>query len=149
MSLAGILVVGPLSDLIGNKTPIAFTFLLRFILFFLILKYQNLGSFYVFSLGFGFTLLITAPLNATLMGRLYGFSHLGLISGFVSTVHHLGGGFWAFMGGSIFDRTGSYRLVFILSAIMALVAALSAMLIEERRHSVVVRHGEGREIPRP
>lgn len=149
MSLAGILVVGPLSDLIGNKTPIAFTFLLRFILFFLILKYQNLGSFYVFSLGFGFTLLITAPLNATLMGRLYGFSHLGLISGFISTVHHLGGGFWAFMGGSIFDRTGSYRLVFILSAIMALVAALSAMLIEERRHSVVVRHREGRETPRP
>ncbi len=149
MSLAGILVVGPLSDLIGNKTPIAFTFLLRFILFFLILKYQNLGSFYVFSLGFGVTLLITAPLNATLMGRLYGFSHLGLISGFISTVHHLGGGFWAFMGGSIFDRTGSYRLVFILSAIMALVAALSAMLIEERSHSVVARNREGRETPRP
>lgn len=137
MSLAGILVVGPASDLIGNKIPIALTFLLRFMLFLLILKHQNLASFYVFALAFGFTLLITAPLNATLMGRLYGFSHVGLITGFITTIHHLGGGFWAYMGGLTFDRTGSYRLAFILSAIMALVAVVSTMLITERRHQVI------------
>lgn len=136
MSLAGILVAGPVSDLIGNKIPIALTFVLRFILFLLILRYQNLGFFYVFALAFGFTLLITAPLNATLVGKLYGFSHLGLITGFITTVHHLGGGFWAYMGGLIFDRTGSYGLAFILSAMMALVAVLSTILITERRHQV-------------
>jgi len=42
MSLAGIMVAGPASDLIGNKIPIALTFLLRVLLFLLILKYQNL-----------------------------------------------------------------------------------------------------------
>lgn len=137
MSLAGILVAGPVSDLIGNKIPITLTFVLRFILFLLIVKYQNLGSFYLFALTFGFTLLITAPLNATLVGRLYGVSHLGLITGFITTVHHLGGGFWAYMGGLIFDGTGSYRLAFILSAIMALVAVVSTVLIVERRHQVI------------
>lgn len=134
MSLAGILVAGPASDLIGNKIPIALTFLLRFAVFLLILKYQNLGAFYIFALIFGFTFLITAPLNPTLVGRLYGLSHVGLISGFITTVHHLGGGFGAYLGGLIFDHMGSYRLAFVLSAIMAMVAALSSMAIAERRH---------------
>ena len=137
MSLAGLLVAGPVSDLIGNKIPIALTFLVRFFLFLLILRYQTLGSFYVFALVFGFTLLITAPLTATLMGRLYGFSHVGLITGFITTVHHLGGGFWAYMGGVIFDRTGSYQLAFVLSAIMALVAFFSSIFIVEKKHRVV------------
>jgi len=134
MSLAGILVAGPASDLIGNKIPIALTFVLRFVVFLLILKYQNLTIFYVFALIFGFTFLITAPLTPTLVGRLYGLSHVGLISGFITTVHHLGGGLWAYLGGLIFDHMGSYQLAFVISAIMALIAALSSIAIAERRH---------------
>lgn len=103
-------------------------------LFLLILNYQSLASFYLFALSFGFTLLITAPLTPTLVGRLYGFSHVGLISGFITTVHHLGGGFWAYMGGLIFDQTGSYRLAFVVSAIMAFVAFVSSILIIEKRY---------------
>ena len=136
MSLPGILIAGPLSDRIGNKIPIILTFLMRFALFILILKFQGLVSFYVFACAFGFTLLITAPLNALLVGKLYGFSHVGLLSGFITTIHHLGGGFWAYLGGEIFDRTGSYELAFILSAIMALVAVLCTILIKEKRHEV-------------
>jgi MFS family permease len=137
MSLAGVLVAGPASDLIGHKIPLALTFLLRCLLFLLILKYQNLTSFYIFTLTFGFTFLITGPLTPTLIGRLYGLSHIGIIAGVTHTVHHLGGGFWAFMGGLIFDQTGSYHLAFILSAIMALVAVLSSILIIEKRHQTV------------
>lgn len=138
MSLAGILVAGPVSDMIGNKTPIALTFVLRCILFLLIVKHQSVGHFYAFSLGFGFTLLITAPLSATLMGRLFGFAHVGLITGFITTIHHLGGGFWAYVGGLTFDRTGSYRLVFTLSAAMALIAVFTTLLIAEKRHQVSI-----------
>jgi len=137
MSLAGILIAGPASDLIGNKIPIALTFVLRFLLFLLILKYQNLLSFYIFALAFGFTHLITAPLTPTLIGKLYGFSHVGLLSGFITTIHHLGGGFWAYAGGLIFDQKGSYRLTFILSAIMALVAVFNSIFIKEERHQAV------------
>jgi MFS family permease len=133
LSLGGILVAGPLSDLIGSKIPIALTFVLRFLLFLLILKYQNLASFYIFSLTFGFTLMVTAPLTPILVGKLYGFSHVGLISGFLVTVHHLGGGFWSYMGGLIFDRTGSYWLAFVLSALMALVAVFCTISVREKR----------------
>ncbi len=134
MALGGILIAGPASDLIGNKIPLALTFLIRFLSFLLILNYQTTVSFYVFSLIFGFTYLVTGTLITTTLGRLYGFLHIGLLSGFVTTVHHLGGGFWAYMGGFIFDRTGSYQLAFILSALMALIAFFCCILLKEKRH---------------
>ena len=92
LSLGGILVAGPASDLIGDKIPIALTFLVRVFAFLLVIAYQDLFSFYVFALVFGFTFLVTAPLTPTLVGRLYGFSHVGVLSGFITTIHHLGGG---------------------------------------------------------
>ena len=137
MSLAGILVAGPVSDMIGNKTPISLTFVIRFLLFVLILRSQNLVSFYIFACVFGFTLLITAPLNAILVGKLYGFSNVGLISGFITTIHHLGGGFLAYIAGEIFDRSGTYQSAFILSAVMALFAVFCTLFIKEKRHQVV------------
>jgi MFS family permease len=139
MALGGVLFAGPASDVIGNKIPLALTFLVRFLSFLLILNYQTTVSFYIFSLTFGFTYLITGTLIPTTMGRLYGFLHIGLLSGFVTTVHHLGGGFWAYMGGFIFDRTGSYRVAFILSALMALIALFCCIFLKEKRH-----HQEGR-----
>ena len=39
--------------------------------------------------------------------------------------------------GVIFDRTGSYQLAFVLSAIMALVAFFSSIFIVEKKHRVV------------
>jgi len=136
MSLGGILVAGPASDLIGNKIPIAATFVLRLLLFAMIIKYRNPISFYIFAGGFGFTFLITAPLTATLTGRLYGFAHVGLISGFITTIHHLGGGFWAYMGGLLFDKTGSYQITFVFSAILVVIALLCTMAVKEKRHVI-------------
>jgi len=134
MSLLGVLIAGPASDLIGNKIPMAIAFMIRFGAFLLILTYQDVASFYLFSILFGLTYLVTGPLATTLLGRLYGFSHIGLLSGFATTVHHIGGGFWAYLGGLIFDQTGSYRLAFICSAVLALIAIVCCILIREKRH---------------
>jgi predicted MFS family arabinose efflux permease len=136
LSLGGILIAGPASDRFGNRWPIALTFVLRLMLYILILIYPNKVNFYIFTLLFGFTFLITAPLTATLMGRLYGLSHVGLLSGFVTTVHHLAGGFWAYMGGLVFDKTGSYQLIFIVSAAMCLIAVACSVLIKDKRHVI-------------
>ncbi|MBN2401872.1 MAG: MFS transporter [Spirochaetes bacterium] len=133
LALAGILVAGPVSDIIGNKIPIAFTFLLRVLSFVLILYDRSLVSCYIFALVFGFTLLVTAPLSTTLVGRIYGFTHIGLITGFINTVHFLGGGLWTYVGGLIYDRTGNYDMAFILSAVMAFIALVSTLLIVEKK----------------
>ncbi|MBM4325180.1 MAG: MFS transporter [Deltaproteobacteria bacterium] len=134
MSLAGILVAGPAADRIGNKIPLVLTFALRFFLFLMVLQFKTVPSLYLFALLFGFTHLITAPLAPILIGKLYGVRSIGVLTGFVNTVHFLGGGFWAYIGGVIFDETGSYQLAFLLLAGMAAVAALCGLGILERRH---------------
>ncbi len=137
-SLFGVIVAGPVSDVIGNKLPILITFLIRALLFFIIINFQSTPMFYLFSLGFGFTLLITAVLNVTLVGKLYGFTNIGLLTGFITTVHHLGGGFLAYAGGIIFDVQHNYQLVFLIYAIMSLMAVLSCCFIREKRHELNV-----------
>jgi len=134
MSLAGILVAGPAADRIGNKIPIVLTFVLRFFLYLLVIQFKTLPSLYLFALLFGFTHLITAPLTPILIGNLYGVRSIGVLTGFVNTIHFLGGGFCAYIAGVIFDETGSYQLAFLLLAGMAAVAALCGLGIVERRH---------------
>lgn len=135
MGMAGLLVTGPLTDRFGNKLPAAATFALRFLIFGLILFSGTVFSFYVFALAFGFTMFITAPITTTLLARMYGLSHIGLISGVVTTVHHFSGGLWAYFGGAVFDRTGSYRPIFFAYACFSVLAFVCGLLIRERRHS--------------
>jgi len=134
LSLGGILTAGPAADALGNKLPIALTFLFRILLFALLYFLKNPVSFWVFSLGFGFTFLVTAPLTTTLLARLYGVGHLGFISGFITMAHTFGGGFWAYLGGVVFDRTGNYDLALAISAGLAALALLCTLLIREERH---------------
>jgi MFS family permease len=134
LSFAGILVVGPAADRIGSKVPIVLTFVLRFLLYLFILRYKNVPSLYTFALLFGFTHLITAPLTPMLIGRLYGFRQIGLLTGVVNTVHFFGGGIFTYVTGLIFDRTGSYQMAFIAAAVLAAIAAVCSAFIIQRRH---------------
>jgi MFS family permease len=135
LSMGGILLAGPAVDAIGNKIPIAATFALRIVLFVLLFGLKGPVSFWAFSLGFGFTFLVTALLTPTLVGRLYGVSHLGFISGFITTVHMFGGGLWTFLGGVIFDHSGNYDLALLISAGMSALALLCTFFIREKRHA--------------
>ena len=105
-----------------------------FVLFVLLFSFKEPASFWVFSLGFGFTFMVTALLTPTLVADLYGVTHLGLISGFITTIHMFGGGLWTFLGGVIFDRSGSYDLALLISAGMAALALVCTLFIKEERH---------------
>ena len=134
LSLAGVLLAGPAADAIGNKIPIAITFAFRVVLFGMLLTFKGAVPFWIFSLGFGFTLLVTAPLTPTLVGALYGVTHIGFISGFIVTAHMVGSGLWAYLGGLVFDKTGDYDLAFVVSAILAAVALACTLFIRDERH---------------
>ena len=134
LSLPGMLIAGPAAKRIGNKMPIAATFILRLALFIMLLFVKGPVPFWIFSLGFGLTLLVAAPLTTTLLSDLYGQRHLGFITGFVNTIHTVGGGLGAYLGGAVFDRTGDYNGAFIVSTAFALVAAVCSVLIREKRH---------------
>ena len=134
VSLGGVLLSGPASDAIGNKIPIAITFGLRIVLFVMLLQFKGAVPFWVFSLGMGFTLLVTAVLTPTLVSALYGVTHIGFISGFITTVHMVGGGAWSYLGGLVFDSSGDYDLALMISAVAAAVALGCTLFIRERRH---------------
>jgi predicted MFS family arabinose efflux permease len=136
LAMAGLLVTGPLVDRFGNKLPTVATFVLRLAIFILILFFQNAVAFYIFTLIFGFTMLITAPITTTLPAKLYGLSHIGLISGAITTVHHFSGGLWAYLGGVAFDRTGNYDLIFVVYAGFSAMAILCGLLIKEKKHHI-------------
>ncbi len=135
LSLVGVLATGPVVDRLGNKRPMVVTFLLRVGIFLMLCKYQSPLAYHLFAIIFGFTMLVTAPITTTLAGRLYGFTHLGAITGFITTVHHFSGGLWAWLGGVIYDRSGSYKPAFVLSALLAMTAMACAMLIKENKHT--------------
>ena len=137
MSLAGILIAGPAADLIGNKIVIILTFVMRVVLFIIVLKYKSVASLYVFALAFGFTHLITAPLTPMLVAKLYGVRHLGILTGVINTAHFLGAAFWPYVAGVIFDITGTYQLAFFFLAVMAAVAALAMFFLKEERHFIM------------
>lgn len=134
LGLIGVLLAGPAADTIGNKIPIALTFALRVALLLMVIWLQGAMPYWVLSLAFGFTLLITAPLTTTLVGALYGVTHIGFISGFINTVHMVGGGLWAYLGGVIYDCGGDYQLAFVVLGAMSAAAFFCALLIREERH---------------
>ena len=134
LAMGGVLLTGPAVDAIGNKIPIAVTFLLRVALFIALFVFKEPASFWVFSLGFGLTFLVTALLTPTLVADLYGVTHLGFISGFITTVHMFGGGLWTYLGGVLFDESGDYDLALVVSAVMSGVALICTLFIREKRH---------------
>jgi sugar phosphate permease len=137
MSLVGILIAGPAADWIGNKIPIVSSFVLRVFLYLLIYRYKSPGSLYAFALAFGFTHLMTGPLTPMLVAKMYGTGNLGVLTGFVNTIHFLGGAAAGYMGGVVFDKTGSYQAAILVSAAAAVVAIVCGLCIKEKRHEVV------------
>ncbi|MBN1320441.1 MAG: MFS transporter [Thermoleophilia bacterium] len=139
MGLFGVLLAGPAADAIGNKIPIAVTFGLRVVLFVMVFFLQGAVPFWLLALGFGLTVLVTAPLTTTLVAALYGVTHIGFISGFINTVHMVGGGLWSYLGGVIYDSSGDYRPAFVTMAAMSAAAFACTLLIREKRHLPTAR----------
>lgn len=134
MSLAGLLVVGPLADAWGCRRPIMITFAIRVAVFSLLFLSKATWSLYLFAFVFGFTHLITAPLTPVLVSKMYGNRHLGVITGLINTLHFLGGSLMAYLGGVLFDLSGDYQGALALMAVLSGSAVLWTFLIKEERH---------------
>ncbi|HSA90487.1 MAG TPA: MFS transporter [Burkholderiales bacterium] len=85
-----------------------------------------------FGVAMGFLWLGTVPLTNGIVAQIFGVRHLAMLSGFVFFSHQLGSfaGVWA--GGWLFDRTGSYDVVWIIAAALGVIAGLVNLPIDER-----------------
>ncbi len=132
MGLMGVLASGLLADAFGAVRPTVICFLVRIFIFGFIVVDQSTSAIFIFGLLYGFTFLITAPLTVVFVGNIFGVARLGTLAGSISMVHQIAGGFGAFIGAWIFDRSGSYDDAFLLMLALSVVAAALTPLVREK-----------------
>jgi predicted MFS family arabinose efflux permease len=128
LSIPGLLIFAAVSEKLGRKIPLFLTFVPRLVCFALLIFFDGRFWIYASALLFGFTLMALAPLGAALVGELYGFKHIGTLTGVIFWVHHLGGALGAYLGGFTYDLTRSYSMAFSFAMILALVALTSVSI---------------------
>ena len=82
------------------------------------------ASVVIFAAVMGLTWLGTVPLTSGLVAKVFGTRHLGSLFGVCFLSHQIGSFLGAWLGGFVFDMTGSYSLVWAATAAAGLLAAL-------------------------
>ena len=89
-------------------------------------------SVYLFSAVIGVLWLSTVPLTNGVIGGIFGVAYMSMLSGFVFFSHQIGSFIGVWLGGYLFDHTGSYQVVWLISIGLGIFAALVNLPIEER-----------------
>lgn len=85
----------------------------------------------VFAAVMGLTFLSTVPPTAGLVAKFFGVGNMATLFGVVMLTHQLGGFLGAYLGGKVFDATGSYNWIWYTDIALALGAALIHLPIQE------------------
>lgn len=89
-------------------------------------------SAYAFGMAMGFLWLSTVPLTNGTVATLFGVRNLSMLGGVVFLFHQLGSFVGGWLGGWMFDRTGSYDLVWQIAILLSLLAALLNAPVREQ-----------------
>ncbi len=90
------------------------------------------SSVYVFAATIGFLWLGTVPLTNGLIAQVFGVQYLSTLGGSAFFFHQMGSFMGVWLAGYLFDASGSYNLMWILTIAMGVVAALLNLPIDER-----------------
>ena len=85
----------------------------------------------IFAAVMGVTFLSTVPPTAGLVAKFFGLGNMATLFGLVMLSHQVGGFLGAWLGGRIFEATGSYDIVWLIDAALAIGAALVHLPIRE------------------
>jgi MFS family permease len=88
---------------------------------------------YVFGAVIGFLWLGTVPLTSGLIAQIFGVRYLSTLSGIAFLFHQIGSFFGVGIAGYLFDATGSYRLMWMLTIGMGVLAAILNYPINDRQ----------------
>lgn len=87
----------------------------------------------VFAAVMGLTFLSTVPPTAGLVAKFFGTAHMATLFGIVMLTHQVGGFLGAWLGGKVFEATGSYDWIWYVDIVLALGAALIHLPIQEAK----------------
>ena len=88
-------------------------------------------SVYIFASVMGLLWLSTVPPTNATIAQIFGVAHLSMLGGFVFFSHQIGSFMGVWLGGLLYDRTGSYDIVWIISIVLGLFAAVVNLPVRE------------------
>ncbi|MFZ9528389.1 MAG: MFS transporter [Burkholderiales bacterium] len=88
---------------------------------------------YVFASVIGFLWLGTVPLTGGLIAHVFGVKYLSTLTGIAFFFHQVGSFAGVWIGGYVFDTTGSYTIMWVLTIGMGIVASLLNLPIDDRQ----------------
>jgi predicted MFS family arabinose efflux permease len=126
-----------LAGYLGGKFPkpylLSLIFFLRAVIISLfIFSPITQTSVYLFSAAIGLIWLGTVPLTNGVLASIFGVKYLSTLSGIVFVMHQIGSFAGGWLGGVLFDRTGSYHTIWITAILLSFVAAFIYIPIKER-----------------
>jgi MFS family permease len=86
---------------------------------------------YIFAAAMGLLWLSTVPLTAGLVSLFFGARYMGMLYGMAFLSHQVGSFVGVWLGGFVYDRTGSYSLVWYLGILLGLASAAVHLPIRE------------------
>ena len=123
---------GVLGQRLQKKHILAFIYLARSVVIsvFLLVPLSPM-SVYIFSAVMGVLWLSTVPPTNAAVAQIFGVAHLSMLSGFVFFSHQIGSFMGVWLGGFLYDRTGSYNIVWYIAIALGVLAALVNLPIKE------------------
>ena len=88
-------------------------------------------SVYVFAAVMGLLWLSTVPMTTGIVAQIFGVRYMSMLGGFVFLSHQVGAFLGAWMGGKLFDMTGSYDVMWWISVALGVFAALINLPVRE------------------
>jgi MFS family permease len=91
------------------------------------------ASVLLFGAALGLLWLSTVPLTSGLVALMFGTRHVGMLFGIVFFSHQVGAFAGALLGGTVYEATGNYDLMWFMCIALGIGAALVHLPIHERR----------------
>ena len=88
-------------------------------------------SVYVFSAAMGVLWLSTVPPTNAVVAQMFGLRHFSMLGGFVFLSHQIGSFLGVWLGGKLYDATGSYDVVWTITVALGIFAALINLPVRE------------------
>ena len=131
-NVVGTYAAGALGQRLAKKHILAAIYALRSvaIVVFLALPITPM-SVYVFSAVMGVLWLSTVPPTNAVVAQIFGVRHFSMLGGFVFLAHQIGSFLGVWLGGKLYDATGTYDLVWWISVALGVGAALVNLPVRE------------------
>jgi len=131
MNVIGTMASGYICDRYGKRIPLATYYFLRGLSLFFLLRVGNVTELNLFAILFGLNYISTVPPTSTLTADLFGKRSVGMLFGWIFFSHQIGAALASYVGGLVYDRTGTYDWAFISAGILGVLAAGLVLTIRE------------------